>query len=345
MNRDFEKEIEEACRVKIKEVASWGAHAIGCRVLNEFNDFKTVKVIPNKVFFRSENLKAAVLHELSIAKTLQNSNSFIRLEGHVYTQNYLVLIYEDHFGFGLENLYKDIDLSQYIAVVFKDLTDAIVVLRDNKLIHHEISLRHVFLLNGYVKLGGLDHIFPVATPLPSFFAYSPRHLEYLPPEHYTKKNLLFSSQVFSLGVLIFWLLFEAFPYPAEVRTPTHFRDYFERKKIMDLETNAVCPEPNVFAIVRECLRVEYSDRITIRYLKTTLDQYLKDRGSMLHMRKNAISKNKENLKKAFEGKGAKDSSFNSFRKCEFSSHDEDRRRRPPGTQGLHQDPVPVSCPI
>jgi hypothetical protein len=226
-----------------------------------------------------------------------------------------------------------------MAIVFKDLTDAIVALRDYKLIHHEISLRHVFHINGYVKLGGLDHIFPVATPLPSFYSPSLRHLEYTPPEFYTKKNLLFSSQVFSLGVLIFWLLFQRFPYPAEIKTPKHFSDYFDHKKLMDLDSNRVCPEPNVFAIVKECLRVDYADRITIRYLKTTLDQYLKDRGSMLHMRKNAISKNKENLKKTFDGKMQKDSSFNSFKKCDLTSDDEDQRRLPLGPQVSGQDPV------
>lgn len=334
VNRDFEKEIEESCELKIKEVLFSGPTAVVCRVSNELNDFKTIKVIPSKHFFRSESLKAQVLHELKIAKMLQFSNSFVRLENHVYTQNFLVLIYEDFQSFCLESMYKDLDLTQYVPIIFKDLTDAIVVLRDNKLIHHEISLRHIFLINGYIKLGGLDHIFPIATPLPSFYARCPKSMEFTAPEFYTKRNLIYSSQIFSLGVVIYWLLFERFPFPPELRTTKHFSEFYEHQKVINFDCNQVCPEPNVFLIAKECLNVEYAERITLRYLKVTLDQYCKDRGSMLNMRKNAISKNKENLKKNVDiGKLQKESSFNSYKKCEVTSDDETQRGQCGGPQG------------
>lgn len=340
VNRDLEKEIEESCQLKVKEVLSTSPAISVFRAINELNDFKTIKVIANKSFFRSEILKMQILHELKIGKMLQYSNSFVRLETHVYTQNYLVLIYEDHLPFCLEQMYQDLDLTQYLSIIFKDLVDALATLRDNKLIHHDISLRNVFLINGYVRLGGLEHIFPISSPLPSFYVPESRPLESLAPEFYTKKNLIYASQIFSLGVLIYWLLFERFPFPSEVKTHKHFSEFYAQRKVINLETNAVCPEPNIFTIVKECLLVEYADRITLRYLKSTLDTYCKNKGSLLNMRKNVMSKNKENMKKNVDlGKIRKDSSFNSYKKCNLISDDETGRRGTVGTQANHEGPV------
>ena len=320
---DLEKEVEDNCGLKIKEILSTATTQCMCRASNDINDLKTIKIIQSNNFFKSENLKAQILHELKIAKTLVFSNNFIKLEQHIYTPNFLILIYEDFQNFCLESLWNELDIPQYISIIFKDLVDAVVILRENKLIHHQITLRNVFLINGFIKLGGLEYIHPAATPLPSFYNFLPKSLEFSAPEFHTKKNLIFPSQVFSLGILIHFLLFDKFPFPSELKEEKHFREFYQLKKILNLVSNDICPEPNIFLVMKECLPVEYAERITLRYLKNTLDAYCKNKGSMLNIRKNAMSKNKENQKKNIESANQrKDSSFNSYKLCEIISIDE-----------------------
>lgn len=313
---EFEKEIEESCDLKIKEIISKTEKVITCRAINEMNDYKTIKVIFNKSFFKSENSKSQILHELKISKLLQFSNNFIKLENHVYTQNYLILIYEDYINCCIENMQKEIDIGQYIPIVFKDLVDAIVVLRENKLIHHQVTLKNIYIINGYVKLGGLEHVHAIATPLPPFYANCEKSLEYLSPEFYTKKHLIYPSQVFSLGVSIYKLLFNKYPFDQNLKSENHFSEFYLKTKTIVLKPAESCVEANIYLVMKECLQVDYSERITIRYLKNTLDNYCKSRGSILTMRKNALVKTKEGGKKNGEfGKLAKESSFNSYHKC------------------------------
>lgn len=325
MQTDLEKEIRENSEYQYRGILAKEGEVLICYLQTSAGEGRTARIYPMKAMFKSPTVKAHALYQLKTVKLIQNANCFVKMETHFYTASFLVMVFEDYFDFSLDKLITEIDLAQYLPIIFKDLIDALILLRENKLIHTMISPKVIFVMNGYVKLGGLQHVQEFGNEQ-SYQSVPTQLLPYLAPEAFLKRKAIYPSQIFSLGMILFELVFKKRPFPLSVSTWTwdHYREFYERTKIFDFKNNDVCSDPVLFGIAKECLKIDYPNRITLRYLQEVTNDYIKSLGSILTLRKRAVTKSKEGLtKKNFErSKSLKTGSMVSIKKCELKSSDE-----------------------
>lgn len=335
MHNDLEKEIKENSEYNYRGILAKEGEVLICYLQTATGESRTARVYPMKAMFKTPTVKAHALYQLKTVKLIQNANCFVKMETHFYTASFLVMVFEEYFDCSLDKLISEIELGQYLPIIFKDLIDALILMRENKLIHTMISPRVIYIMNGHVKLGGLEYVLEFGDEQ-SYQNVPTNMLPYLGPEAFLKSKAIYPSQIFSLGMILYELLFKKRPFPDAVSAWTwdHYRDFYERTKIFDFTTNDVCSDPVIFGIAKECLKIDYPNRITLRYLQEVTNDYIKSIGSILTLRKRAVTKSKEGLtKKNFERlKSLKTSSMISIKKCKLISPDEDPGRPKIGHQ-------------
>ncbi len=321
----MEREINDRMPFKFVSAISSEGHISTCFLLTRAGERRTAQVFLLKELFRSEILKNEVIDQIKISKILQQSSCFVKLEDHFYTSSFLVIVYEHYHEYSLDKILSELELENHLVLILKDLTDALVILRENKLVHRSISPRHIYIINGYVKLGGLEYIQEIIKDLPEpAEIMAPPLLRYLPPEAFLKKKMVHSSQIFSLGIMLFELVYKKLPFPVLNGTWTfnHYREFYHETKRFSFSTNDVpqC-EPVIENIIKECLMIDYQERIPMRYLQEIINQYTKTRGSLFTLRKIAVANSKKvSARKGLDAlKLSKTQSVNSLYRCKIRS--------------------------
>jgi serine/threonine protein kinase len=323
---DLATEISKGSDYRFKGLLSQEEFVLICSLKNLMGESRTARIFPLKKVFKTPSLKTQTLYQLQVFKMIRNANCFLKLETHFYTSSYLVMVFEDYYEYSLDKVVTELDVAQYLVIIMKDLIDALVILRESKLIHTLICPQVVYVINGYVKLGGLQYIQGISCEQ-NYDDIPSKLMPYLSPEIYLKRKAIFPSQIFSFGMLFYELLFKRSPFPLMEHQWTfqHYKEFYEKVKLFDFKINEICIEPNVFEIVKECLKIDYPNRMTLRYLQEVSGDFLKSQGSILTLRKRAITKTKEGvIKRNFESSNSKKTaSMNSIRRCKLKSPPED----------------------
>lgn len=109
-----------------------------------------------------------------------------------------------------------------MCLVLNDLLQIFSQLKERRLHHCFVNEENLYLVNGMVKLGGLEFLERTSkTKLPELeylkFARIRRHVDYLAPEILTGKKLSMNMNLFSFGVLAHKLLFDAYPFQGKFK--------------------------------------------------------------------------------------------------------------------------------
>ena len=176
--------------------------------------------IYDKCLINDEEKKYAIKNEIFILQQLNNENdNIMKLYYVINTNRYLYLILEYIDGISLleyiqrdkkqrieENICKDI---------FQQIVKAILYCHKKNICHRDIKLENILILNNNViKL--IDFGFAVKCKRNEYQEFFCGTLYYMPPEIVNKQKYIpFYSDIWSLGILLYTMLFGTFPFESK----------------------------------------------------------------------------------------------------------------------------------
>lgn len=298
----MEKEIIESLKEKnytLKKVElKKNKYTYITTILNSEKKEFTAKIISTKYFFKKKKLKKRLIDEIKTASQFKNHNLFIQLIDYFYTSNHLIIIYENFYKFSMVQIRKKLNIEMFILLILKDLVDILWILKENKIFHSLLCFDSIYLKNGYFKIGGYEHFLEYGT-LNDFYKeeINKKYYPFMSPEFFLKKVIYYPSQIYSLGILLFKFIFETFPIEEKIDEIYHYVEFYSKKKKLVYNEELYCFDPNIYTLIKECLKIDYRERISLRYLKTLVEDYVKEiySNNLLQLRKTMEVKQNENI--------------------------------------------------
>ena len=134
-----------------------------------------------------------------------------------------------------------------MCLILNDIIQIFAQMKERKLQHCFINENNLYLINGMVKLGGLEFLEPISKINMEErqylkFSYLFDDVDYLPPEVLVRKIFTLNMNLFSLGVFIYRLLYNRYPFEGK---------FNGSKDLLLMYQNEVCklefPEASVMA--------------------------------------------------------------------------------------------------
>lgn len=248
--------------------------------------------------YKDQKLKKEVLNEIKVASMFQKHSLFLNFEEYYYATNHLVLIYEEFTKYSMSKLKEKIKVDIFVLLIFRDLVEIIWILKENNLFHTLVTHEIIYLKNGYFKIGGFQHIVPYGTKN-ECIAHNVQveHLQFMPPEYFLNQVMFYPSQIFMIGTLLYQFIFKEFPINQNFDQHRQFKEFYQNHKVFQYPPNQYCFDQNILTLIKECIQIDYNNRIRLRYLKTLVEDYVKEvySNNLLQLRKTIEVKQNEKL--------------------------------------------------
>ena len=175
--------------------------------------------IYEKDVLKDEEKKSTIKNEIYILKQLKNENeNIMKLHDVIYTNQYLYLILEYIDGISLLEYIqrtKNRRINEKVCKkIFYQIVKAILYCQNKNICHRDIKLENILIINNNViKL--IDFGFAIKCNRNEYQEFFCGTLYYMPPEIVNKQKYIpFYSDIWSLGVLLYTMLFGNFPFRA-----------------------------------------------------------------------------------------------------------------------------------
>ena len=220
--------------------------------------------------FKSPSIKKWVNNEIKMGELLSSSSyhTGVTLIEKVYTQNYLIMVYEYYKHRTLEQIITEKKLrDRDIKLLLRDLVRILEDLRKLGLIHKHLSPDKIIVANNsMLKFTGLDFLHPVGTTTVIHNEQIIKHfanINCIPPELALNKFIGFKTQVFSFGVILYLITHGFWPY--ESSSLKQLRNYYldnDYKPFIDPNLH-----PKIYYLIQKTIAVDYNDRIGLTEIK------------------------------------------------------------------------------
>ena len=203
----------------IKELGKGSYATVKLAIHKKSNNKYAIKIYSKKSLLDKQK-KDTVNNEIKILKQLDNIN-IMKLYEIIDTPNYLYLIMEYIEGISLlETIKKDSNHyfeEQRALKIFQQILNAIIYCQNKNICHRDIKLENILIKNNdVIKI--IDFGFAVKSNKGTYqnlFCGSP---SYMAPEIVNKKKYIAQySDIWSLGVLFFSMLYGRFPFIAKTQ--------------------------------------------------------------------------------------------------------------------------------
>ena len=175
--------------------------------------------IYEKNVLKDEEKKNTIKNEIYILKQLNNENdNIMKLYDVIYTNKYLYLILEYIDGISLleyiQNKRNQRINESTSKKLFYQIVKAIIYCQNKNICHRDIKLENVLIIkDDIIKL--IDFGFAIKCNRNEYQDFFCGTIYYMPPEIVNKKKYIpFYSDIWSLGVLLYIMLFGNFPFKA-----------------------------------------------------------------------------------------------------------------------------------
>ena len=176
--------------------------------------------IYDKNLVDDEEKKNTIKNEIFILKQLNNENeNIMKLYDVITTNKYLYLILEYINGISLLEYIqrsKNKRIEENICKkIFYQIVEAILYCQNKNICHRDIKLENILIINDdIIKL--IDFGFAIKCNRNEYQEFFCGTLYYMPPEIVNKKKYIpFYSDIWSLGVLLYAMLFGNFPFKSK----------------------------------------------------------------------------------------------------------------------------------
>ncbi|MCQ2817622.1 MAG: serine/threonine-protein kinase [archaeon] len=199
-----------------------GSYAVVKLAYHKINGIKVaIKIYDKKEFTDSNNI-SAVKQEIEVMKSLKHEN-IVKLYESINTQQYIYVMMELATGISLFEYLKSKKDQRINEKECKELFSQIVKGINHchlkNISHRDIKLENIILTDNCTKVKIIDFGFGIKSPITTihkFFCGTP---SYMPPEIVQKKG--YSAQyadIWSLGILLYTLLYGTFPFKSNYET-------------------------------------------------------------------------------------------------------------------------------
>ena len=194
--------------------------------------------IYDKNILNDEEKKFTIKNEIFILKLLNNENdNIMKLYGVINTNKYLYLILEYINGISLLEYIQNKKIKRIkenvCKKIFYQIVKAILYCQNKNICHRDIKLENILIINEeLIKI--IDFGFAIKCNKNEYQEFYCGTIYYMPPEIVNKQKYIpFYSDIWSLGVLLYAMLFGNFPFKAS-----------KQEKLFELinEANLVFPK-------------------------------------------------------------------------------------------------------
>jgi len=247
------------------------AFAAGCFGQIMLAEDLSQKEVVIKKLPKNENSAAEVDKEIHAAKKLNHPN-IVKYWEHFSNDEFHFLVFERVYG---NDLFSIIEKRRFVPFsdveskkIFKQVLKAILFCHKNEVVHRDIKLENILLdATGNVTLidFGLCDLVKRGHSSERFCG----SMDYVAPEVLSRKSYDgFTSDTFSLGVVLFTLLFAEFPFAAKERVNSirmglpHPRIRYDDSKMRRFNVDPLARD-----LINKMLRPDPSTRIPLTEIK------------------------------------------------------------------------------
>ena len=176
--------------------------------------------IYDKNIINDEEKKNTIKNEIFILRQLNNENkNIMKLYDVIGTNKYLYLILEYINGISLLEYIQRSKIKRIeeniCKKIFYQIVEAVLYCQNKNICHRDIKLENILIINDdIIKL--IDFGFAVKCNRNEYQEFFCGTLYYMPPEIINKKKYIpFYSDIWSLGVLLYAMLFGNFPFKSK----------------------------------------------------------------------------------------------------------------------------------
>lgn len=182
------------------------------KVYRGYHKETKVQIAMKKILFNKlhSNIKDKVISEINILQKM-NHNNIIKLYEYKFDGDYIVLITEFCKDGDIGTWMKSHHSKEEIEDIIKQITKGVKYLHNNNILHRDIKPENILLDNGIVKICDFGFSIIIKENLQMFSTICGTPL-FMSPELLFLKPYTIKSEIWSLGILYFMILYHIHPY-------------------------------------------------------------------------------------------------------------------------------------
>lgn len=262
-------------KYKIISVNDNGSFSTVYKVTNENNEMfaikkvsiplsneKKEKILKNKIINEDIDniLIKQIENEIKLSDKLKNNKNILTYKEYIHNGNdyYFIMNYVDD----LNSYYKDKSIStKDIILLAIDICNALQEFEKNNLVHGDIKPSNIFVSENLFILGDFSSV--VENNQRVLFSSK----NFMSPEIYEKKNVSISSDIYSLGIVMYLLLSGDLPF---VDSSLDEEEAFKLRMKGELIPDIFGVDQKLMKIIKKCCSYSFRDRYSVTELKNEL---------------------------------------------------------------------------
>ena len=241
------------------------------KVYQGYHKETKVEIAMKKILFNKlqSNVKDKVISEINILQKM-NHNNIMKLYEYKFEGEYIILITEFCNNGDLSNWIKIHHSKEENEDIIKQITKGVKYLHNNNILHRDIKPENILLHNGIVKICDFGFSIIIKENLQMFSTICGTPL-FMSPEILFLKPYTIKSEIWSLGILYFMILYHIHPF-GNLQSLDDYRIKI-KNKIIYLSIDKM---NHIIELIKRMLNYKDNDRPDINTVSNILNNISED---------------------------------------------------------------------